>query len=372
MKNHKNNETENWVFFLEDPGAVNFSYLLLEKFALIGINILLIADRQAQKILEAKNISYIPLKEQHLKSEFFILNNIKVLLTGTSENKSSPAFSFIKIARNLKIYTVGIVDGAGSHEERFKGLTNSSLYWVTDWLIVPDLTTQQLYAQLGFAVEKIKVLNHPQYEWIRSNAKKWSRKDIQQQRKLLLPNSGNRKVIIFISELSDGLNSNSYRRSEDYSLLGKPEHEGRTEIVLDEFLLCVNQISPRPYLILRKHPKQDKLDLEEYISYFDFVSQVEDPLEIVNTADLVVGMTSSLLMEAYYLGKPVLSIVPQKREKLYLGDLSDKIPSLYTRDLISEGLMNSMINEWNIGIREQNFKFTIDQCLEFFKTLKQI
>ncbi|CAM3457407.1 hypothetical protein [Aquirufa ecclesiirivi] len=372
MQIEQNNRIENWLFFLEDPGAVTFSYLLLEKFSTIGINIILIADGLAKKILDAKKISYLPFQEYHLRFDFFKLNEIKVFLTGTSENKSSPAFSLMQTARDLKISTIGLVDGAGSHNERFKGQTDSPLFWAPDWLIVPDLTTQKLYVQLGFPVEKIKILVHPHYEWIKSIAKNWTINNRQQQRDSLMPKAGNRKVILFLSEISDGLNSSLYKRSEDYSLLGKSEHEGRTEIVLDEFLLGINQLSPRPYLVLRLHPKQFKSDLEEYISFFDLISQEENPLEIVNSSDVVVGITSSLLVEAYYLGKPVLSIIPNPNEKLYLGDLSDIIPSLYTRELISEGLNNSINEERINDINGQNPQFLNNQCLDFFKTLKQL
>jgi len=370
MPLEQNNGTENWLLFLEDPGAVTFSYQLIDKFSTIGINIILIAGGLAQKLLDAKNISYISFQKYHSSGDFFNLNEIKVLLTGTSENKSSPAFFLIQIARDLNVPIIALVDGAGSHNERFKGQTDSALFWAPDWLIVPDRTTQQLYVQLGFPLKKIKILVHPHYEWIKSLVKKWTVIDRQQQRATLLPEAGKRKVVLFISEISGGLNSGLYKRVKDYTLSGKPEHDGRTEIVLDELLLGINQLNPRPYLVLRLHPKQLKSDLEEYLSAFDFVSQTENPLELANASDVVIGMTSSLLVEAYHLGKSVLSIIPNPVEKVYLGDLSELIPSLYTCELINHGL-NCALNEGKENdISEQLSQDSNEPILDFFMSLK--
>lgn len=46
---------------------------------------------------------------------------------------------------------------------------------------------------------------------------------------------------------------------------------------------------------------------------------------MVHAADLVVGMTSILLVEAAALGRPVLSIVPIIGQREWLGELSKDI-----------------------------------------------
>lgn len=342
------NKKEKWILFLEDPGAVTYCYLLIEYFNLNGIEIIIISDGLAGGILDSKNINHLPFDKLYITAEYFRVNEINKLLVGTSENIESNGFLLIKIARKLTIPVVGLIDGAGSHKYRFKGKTDNSLFWAPDWIIVPDNLTHNLYVELGFPRHKIKIITHPHFIWIKKLSEEWTEVERQIHKKNLIPESKDRKVIVFVSEISDGLASWQYRRSNEYTLVGNSKHDGRTEIVLDEFLKVVNQITPRPYLVLRKHPKEKPEDLIEFFSSFDFVSYTENAIELINSADIVVGMTSSLLSEAYYLGKNVLSIVPISNEKIYLGDLADIIPSLYNSQQIESGIVKMLNGEFDI------------------------
>jgi hypothetical protein len=357
----------NWLLFLEDPGAVIFAYKIIEKLPEFGINLIVIATGNAISQLEKKNIFIIKHQTGINPHQYFDKYKIKVLLTGTSENVDSFSFMLIDLARKKMIPVIALVDGAGSYNERFKGKTNDSLFWSPNWLVVPDKTTANLYTNLGFDSSRIKLLRHPHYDYILSLKKKWSSGDYEAQRKKWIPKAGNKKVITFISEISDGLNPELYKRSDNYTLMGNSSHNGRTEIVLDEILLSLNQIDPKPYLILRLHPKQKSDDLNQYLNLFDFVSKDEDSLEIVNISDLVIGMTSSLLSEAFYLGKSVLSVIPDPIEKVYLGDLAELIPCAYTRDLVEYNIKNALINKVPHTETLTDSENSINNLINFFK-----
>ena len=67
----------------------------------------------------------------------------------------------------------------------------------------------------------------------------------------------------------------------------------------------------------------------------------KDPLESVWKADFVLGMSSNLLIEAIFLGKNVLSILPRYEEKEWMSELKNGlIPTVFDR----KELVNKLIN----------------------------
>lgn len=351
------------LIFLEDPGAANFFYRIIEPLTLEGINLIVVAEGHAKEFLHSRDV-LADFQELNADAQSYLSsNNIKLIVVGTSENPESNAFKLIEAARFLTIPVIGVVDGPGSSGQRFKGLTQDPLYWVPEWLIVPDAVTAKLYHDLGFNREQIRIFNHPQYDHALSMSQIWTKEDRLNQRRQFLNESDERSILMFISEISTGLEPDAYKRSENYTLQGTSGHDGRTEIVLEELLLSVANLAPRPYMILRLHPKQTPDDLKDYLEYFDFVSRKDPALEIVNAADIIVGMTSSLLVEAFYLNKPVLAIIPDPSEKLYLGDLASDIKSVSTREEIMDELSND--NKLWYGRAPKAKRQSISQIIKF-------
>jgi hypothetical protein len=80
------------------------------------------------------------------------------------------------------------------------------------------------------------------------------------------------------------------------------------------------------------HPKNTKEELAPFLKYFHQISQGDPPLPLFFAADLVVGMTSMLLMEAAIMGRSTLSIVPRDVEKVALPTIRSGItPCVTTR-----------------------------------------
>ncbi len=70
--------------------------------------------------------------------------------------------------------------------------------------------------------------------------------------------------------------------------------------------------------MLRLHPGNGLEDYSQLHPRIDAVSHGGDPLPIVWCADLVVGMTTMLLVEAFLLGRPTLSVIPRAAEAEWL------------------------------------------------------
>ena len=78
--------------------------------------------------------------------------------------------------------------------------------------------------------------------------------------------------MVFVSEVSTGLNPDQYQMSPDYTLTGRGDKTDRYGIVLEEFIDATNGLKPRPYLVLRMHPKNTEEELAPFLKEFDQVS----------------------------------------------------------------------------------------------------
>jgi hypothetical protein len=356
-----------WLAFLEDPGACTFFYQLPAALRERGVEIDVLATGHAVDQLAKRSVRAQGLDESSTAEEIFATYQPSVLIIGTSENPDSFAFSLLALARQQGLPTVGLVDALGNASQRFRGRESDSLAWAPDWLIVPDAATAREYELCGFDRSRLRVCGHPQYDLVVSKRERWTERDRTEQRAAFLSSAGDRKILVFVSELSTGLNPDQFRRSTEYTLTGHPESYGRTEVVLDELLCAVNELRPEPYLVLRLHPKQHPSDLQQYLGYFDQISQSEPALELVNAADAVVGMTSMLLVEAALLGRPTLSVVPRPEERKWLGELADVVTVVWLRDDLRRELPQLLKEKGGIaGILEAEHRASaLERVCEF-------
>jgi hypothetical protein len=141
-------------------------------------------------------------------------------------------------------------------------------------------------------------------------------------------------------------------------LIGRGTSSARTAIVAEELLDALAYL--RYYhdinctVVLRLHPKQAKSDLGVLGDEFDEVSIDGDPLEVVATADLVVGMTSMLLLQAHDMRLTCLSILPREQEKTWLPDVFlGVIPSVSDRSSLRSALLNLLLSHPEPSIAQE-------------------
>jgi hypothetical protein len=267
-----------------------------------------------------------------------------LLLCGTSEDPDTPGLAMIEQARGMGIVSVGVVDFIANAEYRFRGRGTDSLEHAPDWLLLPDRWTREAYTALGYPEERALVCGHPHYDYVRELAVQLSKENRGALRERLLPGIDKHSwLAVFVAEVSTGLNPGQYRCSEQYTLPGRGGSSGRTEIVLEEFLDAVSFIKPRPYLVLRLHPKNIIDEFTAYLQEFDAVSSGGNPLELIFAADLVVGMSSMLLLEAVLLGRQVLSILPRSVEKEWLPTLKYGVPYCATTRKELMGMLQNLV-----------------------------
>lgn len=319
------------LMYVEDPGAANFVAGLSRRLASYGMSSRLFATGYGHEQLEL--LSERSLSVDGIYQPAALLREIKprALLVGTSENPDSAAHGLVDAAKKMGLRTFAVVDGPANAMDRFRGRTDRPLAYATDYLFVTDNTTAGEYEKLRMPRSRIFVCGHPRYLSVYRAAERLRRKGKHEIRRRLFPDAGRRPLMIFASEISDGLRPEQFKKNSQYTLFGRGGCAGRTEIVMEEFLDASAEVEDG-YRVLRLHPKNTVESFKDYLPEFCAVSTGPNLLETLFAADLVVGMTSMVLGEAALLGVPVLSILPRKCEKMWLPEqLTDALACVWTR-----------------------------------------
>ena len=338
--------------FVEDPGAANFVGPLLRPLRTAGWEARLFANGSAHKLLSERGIEAYKVLETHDAYLFIDEISPDVVLVGTSENPATLGLSLITAAKHSRVLSVGVLDSPANSAFRFRGRSEEPLDYCPDWLLVPDELTRSEFLTLGYPSSRIVLCGHPYYDEVRrvgANLEKQGRVSVKQRVFANVPPEV--PVLMFLAEVSDGLNPSQYRRSSGYTLHGRGGSDERTHIVLEELIDALAEIQQDHVLVLRLHPKNRREEFSAYWESVHRVSQGGDALELVYAADLVVGMSSSLLVEAALIGRPTLSIVPRAVECDWLPNIKRGItPCVSNRESLREILSSYLSGE----IRMQN------------------
>ncbi len=310
------------LIYVEDPGAANYVAGLPGALVSRGITATLLAAGHAVEYLRGRGVEVETFHEGASAVEILSAFSPRLLVVGTSENEDTIGLRLVEAARSLGIRSAAVVDALSNSAYRFRGKGKDPLGFAPDLLFLPDRLTKDTYVSLGYPGANAVVCGHPHYDEVLDAAERLANMDRAALRSALFPGAAESgTVIVFVSEVSTGLNEAQYRRSADYTLTGRGKSEGRTEIVIEEFLDAVRLMKQRPTLVLRLHPKNTSEEFSGYLREFDQVSGEGDPLALVYAADLAVGMSSMLLMEAAVMGRPTLSILPRASERDWLPSI---------------------------------------------------
>lgn len=302
------------LVFVEDPGAANMVLNLTDELENLGLSAVLVAASHAVKYLEKRRAVMYRAPECSTPESMLRELAPRLLVTGTSENPDSFGLKLIETACRLGIMTAALVDMSCNADMRFRGGGDNPLCYAPDRLVVPDHTTKNAFIGLGYPLEKIVVLEHPNYEWVRSR-KRFFEETIPRPLR-------DRPLWIFVAEGFDQLQPSSSFRSHDYTLSGRGDSDWRTGIILEEILDAVNDFTPRPEIIVRLHPKSSIADFKLWEKEVKFNDDADPLSSCIWGADAVLGMTSMLMVEAAILGRPVLSVLPREIERGWLGPLA--------------------------------------------------
>lgn len=348
------------LVFVEDPGAANYALPLLAPLDAILWTASPLLPYLAARGVQPAQVLDGPIAE--------LPPDVGLLLVGTSENLQTAAHDLVRQAKERGVPSVGMIDFPANAAARFRGVTDSPLAHAPDWLLVTDDGTARHYEDLGFPPNKIGRVGHPHFDTVLALRDKLEQEGVAAVRRRLLPEvPEGQKLIVFLSEISGGLDPQQYRRSADYSLDGRGGRDDRTGIVIEAFLDESAILTPRPYRLLRLHPKNTRDEFGTLLDEFDGISQAGTPLEMVFACDLVCGMTTMLLYEAALLGRPTLAILPRAAEGAWLPTIAAGItPAAITRPALSRMLPALL----NVGQgNDLRPEASLPRALAFLKTI---
>lgn len=335
------------LLFIEDPGAALFMRGLPAALRARGARPVTIALPYAAPYFPDEELLAVPPVFDDAAAEILMQREAPAALVfGTSENVDSFAFALRRAALRQGISTLSPVDSAANAEYRFRGSSEDPLNHLPDALLVPDALTARAFQALGMPAANLAICGHPRFDEIAAIRRSWTAADRADQRRRHFAAVGAAdRIVVFVSELSTGLGGDQYRRDASYSLDGAGQSPERSHIAAEEMILALSALPFPVHKVLRLHPKNRIADEADFAARFDQVSQAEPGLEIVNAADLVVGMTSMLLVEAACLGRPVLSIVPRALERSWLGAAADAIPCAFQRSDVTSFIARGAMPE---------------------------
>ena len=341
------------LIFVEDTGASHCVAELPAALAEWGIRSTIIAAGLAKDNLSHRGIAFEAIEYGTCPNASKILDSCrpKMLIVGTSHNPDTLALPLVMEARSAGIQNAAIVDAHGNADMRFRGRSENPLAYAPDWLLVSTTLTRDVYVSLGYSSERIIVCGHPHYDFVRETARKLSCKDRVALRRRLFPGlTDGQKLVVFASEGPARLKPRSDQYLSECTLPNTKNVNGRTELVLNEFLDAISRVAPRPYLVLRLHPRDIPDDYQEYREAFDMFHQGGSSLELIHAADYIVGMTSMLMMEAVLFEKPTLSIVPRAVETDILPAIRLGLtPCVMTRQELRDVLGNFLQDCHRLG-----------------------
>ncbi len=242
------------------------------------------------------------------------------ILTGTSAEDKTENLIWLA-AKDLSIPTAAILDQWVNYDIRFSPYKVSeratfnkdkNLNWCPDTIFVMDDEAYQAMLSVGFTQNQVKVSGQPYFNWIqkqwKDNAPSLKNKATLLKQSLSIPESNH--VITFVSEPLTEL----YLTSKGAVDFGYNEKTVFTHFISSLEKHVGRNPTTHYTVVIKLHPRENVNNYKDIIDAFHHphiqlhVDQKTAPWDLISYSDVLIGMSSMLLIEAYLVGKPVLSI----------------------------------------------------------------
>lgn len=302
-----------FLVFVEDPGAANCVAPIVLGLERQGSAVAVVAVGLARGCLVRRGLARFLRDASQAAAPMLDVLRPRVLVIGTAENPATLALDLVVESRLRNIVSVGVVDAAMNAEHRFRGVGPAAVSYLPDWIVVPDEWTRDAFVKAGAAAAQVVVCGNAHADYVRDVATGLAPYNRSAIRRTRVPAAKDgQKLVVFATEGSARRDSAGRCTGRFDGCVLRPEvsRSGRTEILLEAFVQALREIAPKPYLVVRVHPKDEIADYEVFGSDVDLFDKDRDALDLLYCADVVAGATSMLLQEAAWLGSPTLSLVP--------------------------------------------------------------
>jgi len=301
------------IIYLEDPGAAGFARPVLEALKERGQAMALMAAPGICAYLAAGGLSPVPVTAP----DQAVMPDGALLIVGTSANPDSAGLRWIDEARARGIASLALIDFTANAGKRFRGRGQDPFHHRPDHLVVVDGQTRDAFVALGFPAHAITVTGNPHFDAVAGRARLLDQAGRGGLRQLLgWPDD--RPIALFLSEPQVRPGFAAYSRTPHYYFPGRGTRQGRSEIMIEEFLDATSKLSPVPWRVIRFHPREDPAAYHGLAQEFDAIDGSGEGLLALTAADIVCGMSTSMLIDSAILGRPTLSLTACPDEETWL------------------------------------------------------
>ena len=227
-----------------------------------------------------------------------------LLITGTS-GKASLERAFIRASRRVGIQCLTVLDSWTNYTRRFLEVGESEL----ERAVLPDIIAvidEFSAAEIqvdGFPAEIIRVTGQPALDEIfrlRDFPDSHRSLELVREHYGLMPETT--LVVYFSQPIAEMYPPDSavYRGYTEYD-------------VLADILHALSQLSPRSFILVKTHPKAKPAKFADFLANSVFPATLVEGIAteaLIQAADIMIGMTSIVLIQGVLLGKKVLSYQP--------------------------------------------------------------
>jgi hypothetical protein len=231
----------------------------------------------------------------------------RALLTGTSASPRDVERTFIAAARSMQVPSLSILDFWSNYRQRWSD-RGGDLAFLPDLIAVMDARARDAMTGEGFDPAGLVITGQPAYDALAAWREAFTDGRKREIRRDLGVKGGDSLVIFASQPLSMSLPAAAQE---------PPSAPGYTErtvipLVIGALDRIGEETGERIVLAIRPHPKEDPGGFGIYRSRRTKVRIAREghSRDLVMAADLVLGMTSAILVEACYLGCIVGSIQP--------------------------------------------------------------
>ena len=242
-----------------------------------------------------------------------------LLIAGTSAAGKTIDRTFIAAAKELHIPTLVILDYWSGYRIRFADTPHGDLHYLPDRIAVMDKDAQQELIKLGIPPEQVIVTGSPRFQRVAQQTY-----DSKSSKAKLAGRYNIDSLKPWILFLSQTFGNQEKARAE----MGYTERDA-AKCLLDA--IAARDVT----LLVRLHPSENAGNRQLFKTVPCTFAQDIDINELISACDIVTGMSTVALVDAYLMKKPVISIQPgQKNEDLCYLTSAGLIPKCQSTDAV--------------------------------------
>lgn len=266
---------------------------------------------QAQDVFARRAVAFSPIPQDaaaRWPAEIVANRAPQLVVTATSHNGRDYEKHFIAAARARGIPSFALLDFWSNYRARLAA-ADGSLSYVPDRIAVMDAAARDALVEIGVPDDRVTVTGQPAFDSLAARRAEFDAAARTATRRSMGVAS-EELLVVFASQPLREL----YGAAAPDGL-GYDEHS-----VLDALVAALERLAEseqrRISLVIRPHPRESSVEhaARRSDAIRIGVSALGDQYDAVMAADLVVGMSSVLLVEACHLGCEVLSLQPDARE----------------------------------------------------------